>query len=142
MQREEIKKWSDELHAYYNAHDAAGIASMLAPGFLVHTTSAPGGVMDSEAYLGMWQMTWRAFPDLRYNTHDELIDGDKVVLRLTLSGTHAGEYLGMPATGRAINTEVIDVIRYAGGQAQEEWAEYNVLVMMQQLGVAAVPAAP
>jgi predicted ester cyclase len=141
MERQEVKKWSDELHAYYNAHDAAGIASMLAPSFIVHMTSAPGGVMDREAYLGMWHATWNAFPDLRYDTQDELIDGDKVVLRVSLIGTHLGEYIGIPATGRPTRTEVIDIIRYANGQAVEEWAEYNQLAMMQQLGLAQVPAA-
>lgn len=141
MERNEVKKWSDELHAYYNAHDASGLAAMLAPGLVIHTTTVPGGVMDRDAYLGLWEMTWRAFPDLRYDTQDELIDGDKVVLRVSLVGTHLGEYLGIPPTGRQGVTEVIDISRYANGQLQEEWYEFNQLVMMQQLGIVPVPAA-
>ena len=138
MERQEVKQLSDRLHTFFNAHDVTGLASMFAPGFKTHTTTAPGGVMDREAYLGMWQMTWSAFPDLRYDIEAELIDGDTVVLRVALTGTHRGEYLGLQPTGKQVSNEVIDIIGYGNGQAQEEWTEYNQLALMQQLGL--VPA--
>lgn len=136
MERQEIKEWSYRLHAYYNAHDAAGIRSMLAPGFVTHGTSYPGGALDGEAYMSMWSEMWAAFPDLHYDIQAMYIDGDTTIIRVSLIGTQVGEYQGMPATGRMVRNEVMDMIRFADGQAQEEWTEYNALSMMQQLGLA------
>jgi hypothetical protein len=82
-----------------------------------------------------------AFPDLRMEPVDVLASGDKVVARVRATGTHNGEFLGMPATGRSVDVQLIDIIRFGDdGLAHEHWGVVDALMMMQQLG--AIPDAP
>ncbi len=67
-----------------------------------------------------------------------IAEGDKVVIRQTWSGTHKGEFMGIPATGRRVSIAVIDIIRVADGRFVEHWGQLDLMGMMQQLG--AIPA--
>jgi predicted ester cyclase len=82
-----------------------------------------------------------AFPDLRMEAQDVLASGDKVVARVRATGTHQGEFMGMPATGKSIHVQLIDIIRFGDdGLAREHWGVFDALAMMQQL--VATPEAP
>lgn len=82
-----------------------------------------------------------AFPDLRMEPQDVLASGDKVVARARATGTNQGEFMGMPATGRSVDVQLIDIIRFGDdGLAREHWGVFDALGMMQQLG--AIPALP
>jgi steroid delta-isomerase-like uncharacterized protein len=83
-----------------------------------------------------------AFPDLRVNVEDMLAEGDKVVARVTLTGTHHGELLGMPPTGRTMSVAAIDIVRMQNGKMVEHWGSTDNLGMMQQLGAIPAQAAP
>ncbi len=79
-----------------------------------------------------------AFPDLRNDLQDVIASGDKVVARVRVTGTNQGEFMGMPATGKSIDLEAIDIARFGDdGKAVEHWGAMDVMEMMQQLG--AVP---
>ena len=81
-----------------------------------------------------------AFPDLRFEADDILASGDKVVGRVTATGTNTGDFLGMPATGKSMQIQLIDIIRFgADGLAHEHWGVADVMGMMQQLGVVPMP---
>ena len=80
-----------------------------------------------------------AFPDLRMTPEDVLSSGDKVVVRVKATGTHQGDFMGVPATGRSIDVQLIDIVRFGDdGLAHEHWGVFDAMTMMQQLGV--VPA--
>ncbi len=79
----------------------------------------------------------RAFPDLHITVEDLIAEGDKVVARNTVSGTHEGEYMGLPPTGKSITYNEIFIGRFADGQIAETWGVVDVLSQMRQLG--AVP---
>jgi predicted ester cyclase len=64
-----------------------------------------------------------------------LVDGDKVVTRKTFRGTHGGDFLGIPATGKPVSVGVIDVVRYENGQIVEHWNQVDMFGLMQQMGV-------
>lgn len=82
-----------------------------------------------------------AFPDLRMDPQDVLPSGDKVVARVRATGTNRGEFMGMPATGKSVDVELIDIMRLGGdGLVHEHWGVFDALLMMQQLGFA--PEAP
>ena len=82
-----------------------------------------------------------AFPDLRMDAEDVIASGDKVVVRARATGTHKGEFMGMPATGKSIDVQLIDIMGLGDdGLAHEHWGVVDALAMMQQLGV--VPAGP
>lgn len=80
----------------------------------------------------------RGMPDLRVVIEDMIADGDKVAVRYTLEGTHAGELFGVPPTGLRLSIESITVERVSEGRIREHWRVTDTLDMMQQLG--AIPA--
>ena len=72
---------------------------------------------------------------------DILVSGDKVVARVRGTGTHHGEFMGVPATGKSVDVQLIDIIRFGDdGLAREHWGVFDGLAMMQQLG--AIPGPP
>ena len=77
-----------------------------------------------------------AFPDLHATIQLQVAEGDMVVTHKTFHGTHQGEFLGVAATGKQVNLEVIDILRVAGGKLTDHWAVLDLLGMMRQLGVA------
>ena len=79
-----------------------------------------------------------AFPDLSYDMEFQVSEGDMVVSRLTVRGTHKGEMAGIPPTGKQISMKGIDAFRVKDGKIVERWGNFDDLGMMQQLG--AVPA--
>lgn len=78
-----------------------------------------------------------AFPDLHVTVEDLIAEGDKVVGRNTVTGTHEGEYMGLKPTGRSITYNEIFIIRFADGRIAETWGVVDVLSQLRQLG--AVP---
>ena len=79
-----------------------------------------------------------AFPDLNIAVEDLIAEGDRVAARVTIMGTHQGELMGIPPTGKRVEVSSMDIIRFEDGKAAEHWGETDIMSMMQQLGV--VPA--
>jgi steroid delta-isomerase-like uncharacterized protein len=75
-----------------------------------------------------------AFPDIRWTLEEQIAEGEKVVSRFTMTGTHRGEFLGIPPTGKSVNIwgVVIDVVR--NGKFSESRIIMDTLGLMQQLG--------
>jgi predicted ester cyclase len=80
----------------------------------------------------------RAYPDLHITIEDLIEEGDKVVSRNTVTGTHQGEYMGLPPTGRSVTYNEILIVRFAGGRVAETWGVVDIFSQMKQLGV--IPA--
>ena len=75
-----------------------------------------------------------AFPDLSVTVEDLVAEGDKVAHRFTLRGTHAGPFMGIPATGRAVAATGIAIDRLAAGKLAESWVSLDALGLLRQLG--------
>ena len=80
-----------------------------------------------------------AFADHRLNVEDVVAAEDKVAVRVTFRGTHVGELMGIPATGREVAITAIDIFRIEWGKTVELWSETDLLGLMRQLGVIAEP---
>jgi steroid delta-isomerase-like uncharacterized protein len=80
----------------------------------------------------------RAFPDLHVTVEDVIAEGNKVVARNTVTGTHQGEYMGLQPTGKSVTYNEIFIARFAGGRIAETWGFVDVLSQMRQVG--AIPA--
>jgi len=76
-----------------------------------------------------------AFPDFHVTVEDLIAEGDKVASRLTLRGTHEGEFLGIPPTGKEATVALYDIFRISEGKIVERWGLFDQLGLMQQLGV-------
>ena len=128
-----------QMYDFINARDIDGFADVLADDFVEHEET-PGLAPTREGVKQFFQMYVAAFPDLRFDPDDILASGDKVVGRVTASGTHKGEFMGMPATGKHFSVQLIDIIRFGDdGLAHEHWGVVDVMAMMQQLGVIPTP---
>jgi len=78
--------------------------------------------------------TYNAFPDLHFTVDDMVVEGDKAAVRWTLTGTHKGEYMGIPPTNKKVTMWLIHINRIVGGKFVEIWSRYDTLGLMQQLG--------
>jgi hypothetical protein len=113
------------------------IDEVVAPDVVFHTR-APIDATGAAALKRVWELLLNAFPDLHVAIDDVIAEGEKVVYRNTVTGTHLGEYRGVPPTGRSITYEEIFIIRFAGGRIAEIWGVVDVFAQLQQLGV--IPA--
>jgi steroid delta-isomerase-like uncharacterized protein len=81
----------------------------------------------------------RAFPDQRYEVSDEMVVGNRVVLRLVWTGTHTGEWESrfgsLPPTGRSFSVGGVEIFEIAGGKIRTAWAYYDMLTLFEQLGI-------
>jgi steroid delta-isomerase-like uncharacterized protein len=118
---------------------------LLAPNCVFNEPSLPGGkITGPHAYKQRAQMFRAAFPDLRITVNDQFEDGDKVVLRWTVTGTHKGELMGIPPTGKHVTVTGISINVIRGDKLVEAWENSDTLGLLQQLGVVPVmaPAGP
>ena len=123
-----------QLYDRINAGDIDGFGDLLADDFVEHE-DMPGLEPSREGVKQLFHMYRGAFPDLRMEVQDLLVDGDKAVARVRATGTHQGEFLGMPATGKSIDVQLIDITRFDDdGLAHEHWGVFDALALMQQLG--------
>jgi steroid delta-isomerase-like uncharacterized protein len=93
------------------------------------------GVEGPEGLKQLVMMYRTGYPDLVFTIEDLLADGDKVIVRWSCAGTHRGELMGIPATGKRTTTSGISISRFEGGKVVEEWVRWDALGWLQQLGV-------
>jgi steroid delta-isomerase-like uncharacterized protein len=123
-----------------NEGDIDGFGDLIDEGFVEHE-GAPGLPPTKEGTLAFFRMLRTAFPDMHMEVEDLIASDDKAVARVSFTGTHRGEFLGVPETGNEVAVQVIDIMRFDGaGLVCEHWGVTDMLSLMEQLGVA--PVAP
>ena len=126
------------LYDLINAGDIDGFGRQLADDF-VERDEMPGIPPTKDGVVLYFRMLLAAFPDMQMDVKDVIASGDKAVARLQVSGTHQGEFMGIPATGKPVSVNLIDITRFGDdGLAREHWGVADLLALMQQLGV--IPA--
>ena len=105
----------------------------MAEDFVEHE-SIPGMGNSRETPRQLFKMMLAAFPDFRATVHELLQDGDKVTARVTFSGTHQGEFMGIPASGNHIEWNVIDIMQFRDDQAIAHWGVMDMAGAMAQMG--------
>ena len=108
---------------------------LYAPDYVLHDPSLPEDLHGPEGIKRYVAMTLGAFPDIRVAVEDQVAEGDKVVSRWTATGTHTGDLMGIPPTGRRVEISGVTINRFSGGKIAEDWYQSDDLGMMQQLGV-------
>jgi steroid delta-isomerase-like uncharacterized protein len=128
------------LYELISAGDIDGFGNHMADDFVEHE-EMPGLERSKDGVKQMFHMYRAAFPDLQMEAEDVLVDGDKAVARVRATGTNQGEFMGMPATGKSVEVQLIDIILFGDdGLAHEHWGVFDALGMMQQLGAIPAPA--
>jgi steroid delta-isomerase-like uncharacterized protein len=118
----------------FNAGDADGCLARMAPDFIINLAEVPGPQHGHEVWRQGFEMMRHAFPDLQAHIEDIVAAEDKVALRLRFRGTHSGEFLGFPATGRAVEYVSHEFYRVADGLIAEEWICSDMATLLGQLG--------
>ena len=108
------------------------IDEIFAPDFVAH--EADQDIRGPEGVRQFIVMLRAAFPDLHVTVEDVLAEGDKVVQRWSGHGSHQGELMGLPPSGKRISVAGITISRFEDGKVAEEWELYDMMGMMQQLG--------
>jgi steroid delta-isomerase-like uncharacterized protein len=80
-----------------------------------------------------------AFPDIETTAEDILVEGDRLAVRSTIRGTHKGDFMGIPASGKKVEVSNYDFVRFENDQAAEHWGTIDSAALMEQIG--ATPAA-
>ena len=106
---------------------------------IVDHEAPPGMPEGQEGVKAFIRMFREAFPDLKATVEDILSEGDRVAARVKYTGTHEGEFMGVPPSGKTIEVETIDIVRVVDGRAAEHWGVTDNIGLMQQIG--AIPEA-
>jgi steroid delta-isomerase-like uncharacterized protein len=125
---------SNKIFAAWNEKKPDDLLPLFDENFIDHTAppEAPPGL---DWVKMQYEIFTTAFPDIHIEIDDVVDAGDKVGERLTITGTHQGELLGVPATGKVINVSALAIHKAAAGRCTEVWFYLDEMAMMQQLGV-------
>lgn len=109
------------------------VDELVAEDFVEHAAppGAPGG---RDAVRGVVRFIHGGLDDVSYTIEDAVAEGDRVVLRVTMHGTHARKFFGLPPTHKRVTMDQIHIFRMADGKVAEHWATRDDLGMMRQLG--------
>jgi polyisoprenoid-binding protein YceI/predicted ester cyclase len=131
-----VRRFTDAVNSGDGERIARTIDELVAPDALIRTP-VPLGATGRELLKEVFGRLHRVFPDLQVTIEDLIAEGDKVVSRNSVSGTHQGEYMGLAPTGRPVSYNEIFVFRFAGGRVVETWGVVDLFAQMRQLGLVA-----
>jgi steroid delta-isomerase-like uncharacterized protein len=125
-----------------NERNLEAVGAMLADDFVNH--GALPGAQSKDGMPRLLSILWKGMPDMKWKLEDVVAEGDRVVGRVTMTGTQTGplEFKAgtVPATGREVVSEQIHIFRVAGGKLAETWIGRDDLGMFRQLGIAFGPS--
>ena len=116
-----------------NQKNLAVFDELLTPDVVFHNASTT--MQGLEAYKQFLSMYMTAFPDLHFTIEDMIAEGDTVVARFTTRGTHQGNLMGIPPTGKQVSGTGMFIDRIVNGKGVEQWFNTDDLGLLQQLGV-------
>jgi steroid delta-isomerase-like uncharacterized protein len=117
----------------FNANDTERLLAVAAPDLVMHLAEAPDPIRGRESWRQGYEMIRRAFPDLEAHVDDVVAARDRVAVRLSFTGTHSGDFQGIPATGRQIHYVSHEFYRVADGVIAEEWICSDTRSLFEQL---------
>jgi steroid delta-isomerase-like uncharacterized protein len=129
MKKAIVRRLVDEVQT---GGDFAVFDELMDPAFIDHTPP-PGVLPNRDGVRQLYRSFRSAFPDMVATIEFQTGEGDLVTTRKTYKGTHKGDFLGVPATERTVNFDVIDVLRVQDGRIMEHWGVMNIASLMQQL---------
>ena len=108
---------------------------LVSPDVVYHFNSGSEPIVGLQANKEFNASLFQGFPNIKQTLEDVVAEGDKVMYRTTLEGTHTGEFLGLPPTGKSGKINDFTLLRIANTQIVEWWYECNLLELMKQLGL-------
>jgi predicted SnoaL-like aldol condensation-catalyzing enzyme len=112
-------------------HDLSDLGRYLREDYIQHNPDVAQG---REGFRQFFDITFRAIPDFRYTLRKIVAEGDYVFVHCTTTGTHTGTWIGQPATGNALNFDVVDMFRLQDGLIAEHWDVADTLSLFTAIG--------
>lgn len=141
MSTEENKTTSRRFYeALFNEGNLDAAEEIVASDFVLHDPNLPEeprGVEGLKQFVSLYRS---AFPDIRFEIEKQIAEGDMVGTRWTARGTHRGELMGIAPTEACVEVGAFTLHRFSDGKIAEDWAHYDALGMMRQLGAIPAPA--
>ena len=129
--KELLRKAVDEI---WNKGNFDKLKNFVSEDFVIRFPRPDEEIRGPENVKEFYKALRKAFPDIQFTILDLLADGNKVITHWSASGTHKGEFKGMPATGKKVTFKAIDIDRIIDGKFVECWTNIDELGLMQQLG--------
>ncbi|WP_266075681.1 ester cyclase [Haladaptatus caseinilyticus] len=124
---------------FVNEGDESTADELLAPDYVRYDPDAPGGVQGPDEFIEMMSMFQSAFPDGEVTIEEIIAEDDLVVFRGVERGTHEGAFMGHEPTGETFEITGLAMHRVEDGVIKETWANWDMLGMLQQLGIVPIP---
>lgn len=123
-----------QAFSHLNAANIDGCLSLMTPDFIINIAEMPYPKRGHKAWRKHAEILFDAFPDAKVYIEDIIGADDEVAVRVRIKGTHRGEFLGNPPTGKAIEYTSHEVYRFENGKIAEEWICSDSLTLMTQVG--------
>lgn len=133
MSLEDNKNIASDYFKAFVANDHAWMDEHIAEDFLRNDPGLDFEVRGPEGVKELGRVLLGAFSDMELDVQDRVAEGDKVLMRLILRATHAGEFAGIQATGRKVEIDVMDLFKIQDGKLVEQWALLDGATLMAQL---------
>ena len=128
-----VRRFVEEMQ---NQHNLDLIDELFSPNFVDYSGRTPPPSF--EKLKPFFAFMFSAFPDLHFTIQQQLAEGDQVMTYKIFHGTHLGDFMGIPPTGKQVVFDNIDIFTVKDGKLTEHWTVGDMLSLMQQLG--AIPA--
>jgi steroid delta-isomerase-like uncharacterized protein len=136
--RQIVQRFMDECWSRGNLNT---VMELVANDCRYHDPVFPSLTSGAENIKNHIQTCRNGFPDLTFSIDDTIAERNEVVAHWTGTGTHKGQFLGMPPTNKKASVTGTSIFRIEDGKIVEEWANWNLMSMMEQLGIATAPQA-
>jgi steroid delta-isomerase-like uncharacterized protein len=110
------------------------IDELCAPDFVTHDP-LPGTSADLAGLKDFVAQIRAAFPDMQMTAEDMIAEGDRLAIRSTMRGTHEGDFMGIPGSGKKVEVSNYDFVRFENDQAAEHWGVIDSAALMEQIGM-------
>ena len=134
--RQIVQRFMDEC---WNKGNLNSVAELVAADCRYHDPVFPSLTSGAENIKNHIQNCRGGFPDLTFTIDDTIAERDEVVHHWTAVGTHKGQFLGMPPTNKKASVTGTSIYRIEGSKIAESWANWNLMSLMEQLGIAMAP---
>jgi len=136
---EQNKELTREMWEAWGKGEFEAYKEFVAPDFFYYFPSISTKPMSREETIEFGKMLRNAFPDITFSIEELFAVGDRVIVRIIIRGTHEGEFMGVPATGNKVEGSGILIGRIENGKFVEDREEFDMLGLMQQLGMELKP---
>ncbi|KAJ1333146.1 ester cyclase [Microdochium nivale] len=140
--REYLSGRMDRFLEFINSGDESIAREVVSESAEFHVPFGGPPLSGIAGYMEILGMMRSAYPDIRWSLEETIIEGDKVFARFTISGTHQGDFLGTPATGKQISSQAFNIYKFADGKIVAERGLPDIFGMMAQIGAIAIPGPP